>query len=152
VLLELVTVLVFMGVGAAFVLGALVAGAFFRPKAPNANKASVYECGQRPIGRAWFNFNPRFYLIAITFLLFEVEIALAYPVAVVFKKWVEKGLGVAALVELLLFLGILVVGLAFVWGKGNLEWIRNLDLPDDAAPISAPTESDSTASKGVVRS
>jgi len=131
VLFDLVTVLVFLGVGAAFVLGALLAGALFRPKAPSADKASVYECGQRPIGRAWFNFNPRFYLIALTFLLFEVDIVLAYPVAVVFRAWAGKGQGVVALVELLLFLGILVVGLAFVWGKGNLEWIRDLRTLDE---------------------
>jgi NADH-quinone oxidoreductase subunit A len=133
---ELTTVLVFLAVGAGFVFAALVAGLFFRPKAPTAEKLSTYECGERPIGQAWFNFNPRFYLIAITFLIFDVEIALAYPVATVFRSWVQDpdnpGRGVLALVELLVFVGVLVVGLIFVWGKGNLEWIRELKEPQDS--------------------
>ena len=131
---ELTTVLVFLAVGAGFVFAALVAGLFFRPKAPTAEKLSTYECGERPIGQAWFNFNPRFYLIALTFLIFDVEIALAYPVAAVFKSWRDRGYetGILALVELLVFVGVLVVGLIFVWGKGNLEWIRELKEPEES--------------------
>jgi NADH-quinone oxidoreductase subunit A len=148
---QLATVLVFLGVGAAFVLVALVAGALFRPKAPNPDKASVYECGQRPIGRAWFNFNPRFYLIAVTFLLFEVEIVLAYPVATVFLEWTKAGRGVVALIELLLFLAVLVVGLVVVWGKGNLEWIRDLARPDDvlsSSPAPLPEAGEGKSAEG----
>ena len=132
---DLATVLVFLAIASAFVFAALVVGLFFRPRAPTAEKSSIYECGERPIGRAWFNFNPRFYLIALTFLIFDVEIALAYPVATVFRSWaqdpVHPGRGVLALVEFLLFVFILAVGLVFVWGKGNLEWIRDLKEPQD---------------------
>jgi NADH-quinone oxidoreductase subunit A len=135
VIFQLTTVLVFLAVGAAFIFAALLVGLFFRPKAPTPEKSSIYECGERPIGQAWFNFNPRFYLIALTFLIFDVEIALAYPVATVFRSWAQDpdnpGRGVLALVELLLFVGVLVVGLVFVWGKGNLEWIRDLKEQED---------------------
>ncbi len=52
------------------------------PRIPNAEKATIYECGERPIGAAWFNFNPRFYLVALVFVIFEVDIALTFPVVV----------------------------------------------------------------------
>jgi NADH-quinone oxidoreductase subunit A len=127
---EFATVLVFLFVACAFVGAALLVGSFIRPVAPNPDKSSVYECGERPVGKAWFNFNPRFYLLALVFILFDVEIALTYPVAAVFKSWNESGSGTAALVELLLFLVVLLVGLAYVWGKGNLSFNRNTDEPE----------------------
>ena len=128
---DFANVLVFLLVASLFVGGALLVGSFIRPKAPNADKSTIYECGERPIGKAWFNFNPRFYLLALVFILFDVEIALTFPVAAVFKGWNEGGHGGMALVELLLFLLVLVVGLAYVWGKGNLTFNRKLTQEDD---------------------
>ena len=95
----------------------------------------VYECGERPIGNAWFNFNPRFYIVALIFLIFDVEVAFTYPVAVVFNRWVKRGMGGFAFAELLVFILILILGLAYVWRHGDLEWIRQarqdtLDLMD----------------------
>jgi NADH-quinone oxidoreductase subunit A len=119
-----------------FALGGLTIGRLVRPHFPDAEKASVYECGERPIGSAWMNFNPRFYLIALVFVIFEVEIALTFPVVAVYKDWLARGstAGMVALVELLLFTGILLVGLAWVWVHCDLEWVKKLVEVDTAPP------------------
>ena len=128
---DFLVVLVFLLVGAAFVGLSLVAGRFVRPKLPDPLKAMAYECGERPIGNAWFNFNPRFYLIALVFIVFDVEIALTYPVAVTVRRWIDEGRAWAAVVEIVLFLGVLVAALAYVWSKGDLDWVRDLSGPED---------------------
>lgn len=119
-------VLIFMLVAVGFVVGALTFSRLVAPKFPTKDKGEIYECGERPIGDAWFQFNPRFYIIALIFVVFDVEIALTFPVAVVFKAWKENAAGVIALGELLVFVAILLSGLAYVWKKGDLEWIKNL--------------------------
>jgi len=124
------TVLVFLAMAAVFVGGALLVGRFLRPQKPEPDKGTIYECGERPIGSARFNFNPRFYIIALVFIIFDVEIALTYPVAVVFREWLGEGLGWVAFTELLLFLAVLIAALAYVWGKGNLDWVRELKEED----------------------
>src|SRR5207245_2111509 len=93
-------VLLFSATAVLFVLGSLVAGRFLRPHAPTREKSMIYECGEKPIGHAWFNFNPRFYLIALVFVIFEVEIAFMFPVASVYKSFVEKGQGLLAFIEI----------------------------------------------------
>ena len=98
------------------------------PSNPYARKLMAYECGEPPTGRAWINFNVRFYLIALIFVIFEVEVAFIYPVAAVFSDWVRHGQRLVALGELLIFLLILLVGLAYVWVKHDLEWIKK--VPD----------------------
>jgi NADH-quinone oxidoreductase subunit A len=109
-----------------FVLVSLVGGSFLRPKVPNAEKEMIYECGEKPIGRAWYNFNPRFYLVALVFVIFEVEIAFMYPVAAVYRSFVEKGQGWLAFGEIFVFVAILAVGLGYVWAMGDLEWVKGL--------------------------
>jgi len=125
---EFGTVLVFAIVAVGFALGGITASRLVGPKIPNAEKSSIYECGERPIGVAWFNFNPRFYLVALVFVIFEVDIALTFPVVAVFRKWTEASpmLAWVAFFELLLFITILVVGLAWVWARGDLEWVKTL--------------------------
>jgi NADH-quinone oxidoreductase subunit A len=98
-----------------------------RPKLPTSEKASCYECGERPIGEAWFNFNPRFYIIALIFIIFEVEIALTFPVAAVYREWLMEHRGLLAFVELFIFLLILAVALVYVWRKGDFDWLKKLD-------------------------
>jgi NADH-quinone oxidoreductase subunit A len=98
------------------------------PSNPYARKLMAYECGEPPTGRAWINFNVRFYLIALIFVVFEVEVAFIYPVAAVFSGWVRHGQRLFALGELLIFLLILFVGLAYVWVKHDLEWVKQ--VPD----------------------
>src|SRR5580700_8244368 len=98
------------------------------PSNPFARKLVAYECGELPTGKAWINFNVRFYLIALIFVIFEVEVAFIYPVAAVFSDWVRHGQRLFALGELLIFVLILFVGLAYVWVKHDLEWVKQ--VPD----------------------
>src|SRR5437763_15119714 len=86
----------------------------------------IYECSEMHIGHACFNFNPRFYLIALVFVIFEVEIAFMFPVASVYKEFIEKGQGLLAFAEIFIFVAILAVGLAYVWAMGDLEWVKGL--------------------------
>jgi NADH-quinone oxidoreductase subunit A len=96
------------------------------PRNPFARKLMPYECGEPPTGQAWINFNVRFYLIALVFVIFEVEVAFVYPIAAVYLDWVRSGRRLYALSEILIFLLILFVGLIYVWAKRDLEWINNV--------------------------
>jgi NADH-quinone oxidoreductase subunit A len=96
------------------------------PSNPYARKLTPYECGEPPTGRAWINFNVRFYVIALIFVVFEVEVAFVYPIAAVFLDWVKSGHRLYALSEILIFLLILFVGLIYVWAKHDLEWIKKV--------------------------
>jgi NADH-quinone oxidoreductase subunit A len=120
----------------AFGFGGITLGQVAGPRMPTAAKSTIYECGEPTIGSAWFNFNPRFYLIALVFVIFEVEIALTFPVVAVYKDWIAmgNGLGLVALGELLLFTAILVLGLVWVWVHGDLEWVKKLAKVDTAPP------------------
>jgi NADH-quinone oxidoreductase subunit A len=89
-------------------------------------KLIPYECGEPPTGRAWINFNVRFYLIALIFVVFEVEVAFVYPVAAVYLDWVKRGQRLYVMSEVLIFLSILFVGLIYVWVKHDLEWVKNV--------------------------
>ncbi|HSB18846.1 MAG TPA: NADH-quinone oxidoreductase subunit A [Anaeromyxobacteraceae bacterium] len=119
----------------AFGFGGITIGRLAGPKLPTPEKSIIYECGELPIGSAWFNFNPRFYLIALVFVIFEVEIALTFPVVAVYREWIGRSLtlGLVALGELLLFTAILVLGLAWVWIHGDLEWVKKLARLDEPA-------------------
>src|SRR5690349_1720176 len=101
-------------------------GRLVRPANPEAQKLSSYECGEPASGSAWINFNIRFYLVALVFVVFDVELAFMYPVMAVFKGWVADGRGLFALAEILLFVGILAVGLVYVWAKKDLEWVKRM--------------------------
>jgi len=119
-------VVVFALLAILFVFGSLLAGHLLRPRHPTAEKEMIYECGEKPIGQAWYNFNPRFYLIALVFVIFEVEIAFMYPVASVYRYFIERGQGMLAFLEIFVFVAILAVGLAYVWAMGDLEWVKGL--------------------------
>jgi NADH-quinone oxidoreductase subunit A len=129
-------VLVFAIVAVGFALGGITLSRLVGPRIPNPEKATIYECGERPVGVAWFNFNPRFYLVALVFVIFEVDIALTFPVVAVYREWVQHSatLGWVAFVELFLFTAILVVGLVWVWAHGDLEWVKNLERASYEAP------------------
>jgi NADH-quinone oxidoreductase subunit A len=125
-LMAYASIAAFFLVGAAFILGSLLLGKLIRPNNPYAEKLETYECGEAPVGQAWFNFNPRFYIVALIYIVFDVEIAFIYPIAAVFRRWVDQGRGVFALLEVLVFVVILLMGLVYVWAKGDLEWIRSI--------------------------
>ncbi len=126
-------VLVFAGAAIGFCLGNLLIGSLLRPYFPSHEKSLIYECGELPVGEAWFNFNPRFYVIALIFVIFEVEIALMLPVALVYRAWVTGKGGGLAFAELLTFTIILLVGLVWAWAHGDLEWIKRI-APEKSAP------------------
>ncbi len=107
----------FFLIGAAFIGVNLLISRMLQPRHPTAGKLSTYECGEQPIGQSWIQFNNRFYVIALIFLIFDVEVAFLFPWAAVFKK-----LGLFAFVEMVVFVAILLVGLAYVWRKGDLQW------------------------------
>lgn len=111
-------------VGIIFVFGALFAGRFFRPKNPNRVKSEAYECGEEAKGSAWINFNIRFYLIALIFVIFDVEAALIFPAVAVYKSWITTGMGWLAFTEVFIFVAILFLGLVYVWAKKDLEWVK----------------------------
>src|SRR5437870_11821474 len=121
---DLANVLVFAILGGGFLAATLFLGSLVRPNTPDPEKLGIYECGEVPVEQAWFNFNPRFYIVALIFLIFDVEVAFTYPVAVAFKRFVALGQGGFAFLELFVFIAILVLGLAYVWRHGDLEWIR----------------------------
>jgi len=125
-LFDFANVLVFIGVGIAFIFVSLLLGRFLRPRVPEGDKGMSYECGEKPLGSAWLQFNFRFYLIALIFIIFDVEIAFMFPVASVFRTWIDNGQGLVALTEILLFVLILFVGLVYVWAKGDISWQKTL--------------------------
>ncbi len=130
---QFAAVLVFLAVGAGLV--ALLTGLswLLRPHNPEPVKLTTYECGEPPTGSAWMNFNIRFYLVALIFVIFDVEVAFIYPVTVVFRDWVLRGYGLFALAEIAMFLGVLFVGLVYVWAKRDLEWLKKVPAPEAGA-------------------
>jgi NADH-quinone oxidoreductase subunit A len=118
------TVLAFVAVVLAFLVVNLIVWKVLRPSRFSEEKLTTYECGENPTGSAWIQFNIRFYVFALIFIIFDVEAVFLLPWAVVFSE-----LGMLAFVEGLVFIGILVVALAYVWRKGDLEWVR----PEDRA-------------------
>jgi NADH-quinone oxidoreductase subunit A len=189
--------LLFIAVGAGFILVHLLAGKLFRPNKPGAEKGTIYECGEPTIGSAWVQFDLRFYVVALLFVIFDVEVAFFFPWAEVFGKanavaayqtipatdaelkdygtkvadlmppWVAnertiadyrdpeklkarlnqrdfnanhdaaRDLGLLALGEIVVFFGVLLVGFAYLWRRGDLEWVRS--LADRASrPVTPP--------------
>ena len=118
------SILVFLVTVVGCLLFALVLWWALRPNRKSEEKLTTYECGEEPVGNAWIQFNIRFYVFALIFVIFDVEAAFLLPWAAVFRR-----LGPLAYVEGLVFIAILVVALAYVWRKGDLAWVR----PDDRA-------------------
>lgn len=132
---EFGNILLFILGGIAFVMVALFAAGFIRPSRPNAEKLAAYECGEDPVGSPWTNFNVRFYIVALVFVLFEVETVFLFPWAVVFgnAELVRETNGLwgwFSLVEVFLFVIILAAGLVYAWAKGYLDWIQAEPVPE----------------------
>ena len=117
-------VLGFIVVAVAFLVVNLIVWRILRPSRFSEEKLTTYECGENPTGSAWIQFNIRFYVFALIFVVFDVEAVFLLPWATVFRE-----LGVIAYLEGVVFIAILVVALAYVWRKGDLEWVR----PEDRA-------------------
>jgi NADH-quinone oxidoreductase subunit A len=166
--------LLFLAVGAGFIFIHLLAGKFIRPAKPDAEKMTIYECGEPTIGSAWIQFDLRFYVVALLFVIFDVEVAFFFPWAVVFgqanalsrdpdranpalvqtakqellgqnkdyevtpeDRQTTGRLAVVAFFDILLFFGILLVGFAYLWKRGDLAWVRST-ISEAAPPPSEP--------------
>lgn len=133
--------LLFILAGIAFIGLVMFVAKLLRPSLPNIEKNSTYESGEMPIGNANVAFNPRFYVVALVFLLFEVELAFLFPWATVFGRAdlvaaTDGRWGWFALAEAMLFVGILALGLAYVWAKGYLDWVKpNPIRPTSDSPV-----------------
>jgi NADH-quinone oxidoreductase subunit A len=117
VLAEYLPTLLFLIVATGIGIALIVIGNILGPRRPNPEKLSPYECGFAAFEDARMRFDVRYYLIAILFIAFDLEIAFVFPWALVFRQ-----LGVFGLVEMGIFLGLLLLGFVYVWKKGALEW------------------------------
>ncbi len=116
-LMDYVPILILVGLAALFAGGSIVLSALLGPRRPTPEKLAPYECGVEPVGTARNPFSVKFYLVAMLFIIFDMEIVFLYPWAVVYRQ-----LGVFGLVSMGTFLLILLVGFFYIWKKGGLEW------------------------------
>ncbi len=117
---QVLSIAIFVSFGLVFVLAPLLLGRLVRPRHPNAQKREIYECGEPAVGSSWVQFDLRFYIVALFYLVFDVEVALIYPWAVVYRDFPA-----VALVLGLPFLLIVIVGFAYEWYSGSLDWVRS---------------------------
>jgi NADH-quinone oxidoreductase subunit A len=115
---EYLSVLMFIFAGMGIVLITFFIARLIRPHNPYPAKDVNYECAEEPIGTSWFQFNNRFYIFALIFVIFDVEAVFLFPWAVAFGQ-----LGLYALVEMILFIAILFFGIFYAWRKGALKWV-----------------------------
>lgn len=162
------TILVFLTVGVLFLAANLLVGWLVRPNRPNPEKRAIYECGEQPIGSAWGQFDLRFYVVALLFVIFDVEMVFFFPWAVVFgsvNRTTQEALPAAqqreaaqnltlpgqeiilpepslasafagfAFLEMVVFFSILLVGFAYLWRRGDLEWVRSTAAQNNQGPM-----------------
>ena len=172
-----VTLLVFLSTGIGFLLVNLFVGKLVRPSEPNTEKGMVYECGEPTIGSSWIQFDLRFYVVALLFAIFDVEMAFFFPWATVFgsanklgdpdtpieaRAGIEsaltgqqipltdagavpsaselaawKSLAQLAFIDILVFFSVLLVGFAYLWKRGDLEWVRSMAGQESTPPPSS---------------
>jgi NADH-quinone oxidoreductase subunit A len=166
----------FTVVAIVFLFSTLLIGKLVRPRLPNPEKEAVYECGEPTIGSSWIQFDLRFYVVALLFVVFDVEVAFFFPWALVFgqaarladpspppaaavagdplgelgftapggaisqdDRTAARTLVRVAFADLLVFFGVVLVGFAYVWKRGDLEWVRATSLAE-TQPAPAWTE------------
>ena len=146
--------LVFAAVGFLFVFVNLIVASILRPRRKTEVGLETYECGEETIGSAWFQFDIRYYTVALVYVIFAVEIAFLFPWALVFgdamaDRGAAQGTGIGAfvLVEGMLFIVILFLGLAYVWAKGDLDWVlsytgEHYQPPEERAKVRIPVVSE----------
>ncbi len=134
-LTEFGKVFIYLVMGILFVLFTFFLGWLVAVKKPNPIKLSSYECGEEPTGNSWIQFNSRFYVVALIFLLFDVEMVFIFPWATIFSQEMllaaDYRWGWISLIEMFIFIGILLIGLMYVWKKGDLNWIK----PESILPV-----------------
>src|SRR5687768_15744221 len=167
--------LVFLGVGCFFLFIHLVMGSFIRPNRPGSEKLTIYECGEPTVGSAWIQFDLRYYVVALLFVIFDVEVAFFFPWAVVFgnanslarpemtqeqraavSQHLQTGLpplpgepaapalidastatswAWISFVDILVFFGVLMMGFAYLWRRGDIDWVRSIAAEERAVPV-----------------
>jgi NADH-quinone oxidoreductase subunit A len=173
--------LIFAGIGVFFLFIHLMLGKLLRPARPDAEKMTIYECGEPTVGSAWIQFDLRYYVVALLFVIFDVEVAFFFPWAVVFgnanalarsdlddRAAITTSLtpasippvageypreidtvtahrwAMVAFVDILVFFGVLMVGFAYLWKRGDINWVRSTaaERAQELPPVSLPiTES-----------
>jgi NADH-quinone oxidoreductase subunit A len=123
-LVDYFPVILFLALGAVFVPLNLVIGSLIRPRINEPEKYAPYECGEESEGHLFSQFNPRFYVIALIFVIFEVELVFLFPWAIRLRE-----LGWYGFMTGCIFLVILLLSLVYEWGKGNLEWVMPQRMP-----------------------
>jgi NADH-quinone oxidoreductase subunit A len=166
--------LLFVVVGIGFILVHLLAGKLIRPAKPDPEKMTIYECGEPTIGSSWIQFDLRFYVVALLFVIFDVEVVFFFPWAVVFGKAnalanpnlpteqrqqlsrelsnaepeiAKESAGSLAWIafwDILVFFGVLLVGFAYLWKRGDLDWVRST-AAETAVPGPAPPSPEARA-------
>lgn len=143
---DYLNVLLFASVGFLFVFINVAVGSLIRPKRDTEEGLETYECGELTTGEAWIKFDIRYYTVALVYVVFAVEIAFLFPWAVVLGDAFDNtgaaegtGVGSFALVEGATFIAILFLGLAYVWAKGDLDWVLAYEektfAPGDPGPL-----------------
>jgi NADH-quinone oxidoreductase subunit A len=132
-LTEFGKILIFIILAIVFVIITLFINKLIRPNRPTFEKQKVYECGENPEGSPWVKFNIRFYVVALIFLIFDVEVVLLFPWALTYKEF-----GVYGFLVGIIFLIILGLGMAYEWRKGDLEWARPEPKPPKLDEILKP--------------
>lgn len=118
-LTEFGKIFIFIILAIVFVVITLFINKLVRPNRPTVEKQKVYECGENPEGSPWVKFNIRFYVVALIFLIFDVEVVLLFPWALTYKDF-----GLYGFIAGIIFLLVLFLGMAYEWRKGDLEWAR----------------------------
>jgi NADH-quinone oxidoreductase subunit A len=176
--------LVFLIISIIFLFIHLVMGKFIRPSNPEADKLTIYECGEPTIGSAWVQFDVRYYVIALLFVIFDVEVAFFFPWAITFGKAndlaqadlsVERrkeisnevlpatvslvdnagkvelphsapisekdasALAWTAMIDIVVFFGVLLVGYAYLWKRGDIDWVKTVAAEEAAEPVRQPS-------------
>ena len=122
---DYIPVIVFTIMAIALLIVPLIIQHLISPRHNKDNdKLMSYECGEVPEGSAWVKFNIRFYIIALVFIIFDVEVVFLFPWAAVYQSFIASGNGFLVLIEMLLFVIILTIGFAYVWIKGDLDWVK----------------------------
>ncbi len=116
-LVEYFAILIYVGIAVVFALFAIAASALLGQKKPSALKQAPYECGMTTVGSSFHRIPIKYYIIAMLFLLFDIEVVFLYPWAVVFKEF-----KVFAFISMAVFIGILLIAYIYIWKKGALEW------------------------------
>jgi NADH-quinone oxidoreductase subunit A len=115
-------ILIMIGLGLAFAGGMVGLSQLVGPRKPTAEKSAAYECGMPPVGDARERQSVKFYLVAMIFLLFDIEIAFLYPWAMAFRE-----LGPVAYFQIVFFFALLITGYIYVWRKGVFDWSREVE-------------------------